>query len=604
MPLEVQFPSRSPARKGGFPTRRRGIARWLRELDKLDRREHSRRLIEGVRQLNRLEIPPRRRLALLEDMRPAVRTALDYLASRVQSQTLPLSQRAREAHERNVELLCESGLGYVIVVVDEGSGGRRRRVALAAERALERSGEWMLRCAQLYTAAPSTFWHTVHTCYATAERNRIATRRVAAPEAATQSGHQSPAAMYKRILLFALAGTQGMRRGEAARIYRALATWGQDATLGREDEVADAIRFALDLEAAQPPVPQAQVRLDEASRLRIIGVDGVVERVQRLQGETSADDSPVAQGDRIAPGSLRRLIDSWHPLTHERSERTRRGEEVDAEITLAVIHARLAAERDPQRRQARGAGRRTQSAAALTLQTIEEAAPPAAATAGDAAGAGWHEIGRGQERSRGYDAARRVEAGLDHEGTLPQHPRWLLEDVSASGYRLVWDSQEGSRAAVGELVALRLSAEQAASGQRWSVGVVRRMQFVDDTRFEIGVHALSRNAVPARVRREPANPNRKRDRDREPTEAALVMPARDRGAAAPSLLLPAHMFRCGETLELDLPQRRARIRLRAVRENTGAFCEFTLEPPPARGRHAVQPGGGPVRGGDAPDPLA
>ena len=603
MPLELQFPSRAPAGEDGFPTRRRALARWLQELDGLDRRERSRRLLDGVKQLNRLELPARRRLALLEDLRPAVRATLDYLSSRVQSQTLPLPDRARDIHERNVELLCETGLGYVIVVVAEGPKGRRRRLALAAERALERNGEWMLRCAQIYTAVPAAFWHTVHTCYATAEQAGVTGRRVEAPEVDDERGRQSVATMYKRILLFSLAGTQGMRRGEAARVYAALADWAAEASLGTEDEVGETTRFALDLEAPVPPVPESELAPGAQSRMRILGVDTVVERAQRLQDEAPPDDSPLTETSRLSAGTLQRLVDSWHPFTHERSERSQRGEEVDAELALPVIHARLAAERDPERQQRRQRRDVTRAGAALTLQTIEGAAGEEQAEAGASAGADWHEISRGQERTAAYTAARQAEARLDREGTLPEHPRWLLQDVSASGYRLAWDARGGSRAAVGELVALRLAADESDGERRWSVGVVRRMQFLDDTRFEIGVHALSRDAVPVRVRHEPANPNRKRDRQSEPSEGGLVLPARDRGTEAPSLLLPAYRFRSGETLEIDLPERRTRIRLGPVQENTGSFCEYEIQSPPARGRRATRPGTDDP-GDGATDPIA
>ena len=135
MALEPGIPPREPPQRGGFPVRRRGLSAWLSELAHLDRRERSRRLHEGVHTLNRLEIPPRRRLALMEQLRPAIREVLDYLASRVQSQSLPLPERARRIYELNIDLLRECALGYTIVLMAEGPNGRRRRVAPEIGRA-------------------------------------------------------------------------------------------------------------------------------------------------------------------------------------------------------------------------------------------------------------------------------------------------------------------------------------------------------------------------------------------------------------------------------------------------------------------------------------
>ena len=589
MTLEQGIPPREPPQRGGFPVRRRGLSAWLSGLAHLDRRERSRRLHDGVHTLNRLEIPPRRRLALMEELRPAIREVLDWLASRVQSQALPLPERARRIHDLNIDLLRECALGYTIVLVAEGPNGRRHRVASAAERALALYGEWMLRAAQIYSRVPDTFWEATNGIYDIIERAGVAHRMVDdadLPQGDGQRSSQSPIAMYRRILLFALAGTQGLRRGEGERIYRALAEWADDAHLGFDDgAVSGGTCFAIDLETARGPSPLSEWTVTPEARIRILEVDTVVDRVETLYRQSPPDDSPLADRNRVAAAALRRLIDSWRPATHERSERAQRGEEVDAEVTLSIIVARLAAEFAPEESEGRRRHRLDTPGAALTLQTIERPDEAVSQAAEGNAGASWDDLDVGQDRAGGYAAARRAEARLDQEGTRPEHPRWLLQDVSTTGWRLWWDSDGSSRATVGELAALRLSADDG-SGHRWTIGVIRRMQFLDDERFEIGVHALSRRATPARVRREPANPNRKRDRRNEPSEPALMLPASQTLDTAATLLVPAHMFRQGEILELDLPERMLRIKLAVIRENTGSFSQYELESAPSRGRSA------------------
>ncbi|MEF8833285.1 MAG: hypothetical protein V5A42_00345 [Halofilum sp. (in: g-proteobacteria)] len=571
--------------------RRRGLSAWLSELAHLDRRERSRRLHEGVHTLNRLEIPSRRRLALMEDLRPALREVLEYLASRIQSQALPLPDRARRIHDLNIDLLRECALGYTIIVVSEGPNGRRRRIATAAERALALHGEWMLRTAQIYARVPEAYWHAVNGVYDTAERAGVAYRPVEdseLPRGEARRDSQSPISIYRRILLFGLAGTQGLRRGEAERIYRALADWSDDAHLGIDDgAVSGGTCFAVDLETARGPSPLGEWTVTPEARIRVLEVDSVVDRLEALHRQSPPDDSPLADRNRVGAAALRRLIDSWRPANHERSERAQRGEEVDAEVTLSVIVERLAAEFAPGEEQTRRRHRLDTPGAALTLQTIERPDDQGKQAAEGDAGASWDEVKVGQDRSIGYASARRAEARLDREGTRPEHPRWLLQDVSTTGWRLWWDSEGASRATVGELAALRISSDDG-SGHRWSIGVIRRMQFLDDERFEIGVHALSRRGTPARVRREPANPNRKRDRRNEASEPALMLPASQTLDTPATLLVPAHMFRQGEILELELPDRMLRIRLAAIRENTGSFSQYELETAPSRGRGAQE----------------
>lgn len=591
MALEPGVPSREPPQRGGFPVRRRALSKWLSGLAHLDRRERSRRLHEGVHILNRLEIPPRRRLALMEELRPAIREVLDYLSSRIQSQALPLPDRARRIYDLNIDLLRECALGYTIILLAEGPKGRRRRVAPAAERALALHGEWMLRSAQIYARVPDAFWESVNAIYDITDRAGVAYRAVddaELPQSEGQPTSQSPIAIYRRILLFALAGTQGLRRGEAERIYRALATWADDAHLGIDDgAVSGGTCFAIDLETARGPSPLSEWTVTPEARIRVLEVDSVVDRVEALYRQSPPDDSPLADRNRVGAAALRRLIDSWRPSTHERSERAQRGEEVDAEVSLSVIVARLWAEFAPEETGKRRRHRLETPGAALTLQTIEARGDRQGDSAERTAGASWDEVEVGQDRSGSYAAARRAEARLDREGTRPENPRWLLQDVSATGWRLWWASDGSSRATVGELAALRLAADDD-SDYRWSIGVIRRMQFLDDERFEIGVHALSRRATPARVRREPANPNRKRDRRNESSEPALMLPASQTLDTTATLLVPAHMFRQGDILELDLPETLLRIRLATIRENTGSFSQYEIETAPPRGRSAQQ----------------
>ncbi len=326
MALEPGIPPREPPQRGGFPVRRRALSAWLSELAHLDRRERSRRLHEGVHTLNRLEIPPRRRLALMEDLRPAIREVLDYLSSRIQSQAVPLPDRARRIYDLNIDLLRECALGYMIVLVAEGPGGRRRRIAPAAERALALHGEWMLRAAQIYSRVPEAFWENVHGIFDTAERAGVAYRAVEDAELPQEHGQrtsQSPIGIYRRILLFALAGTQGLRRGEAERIYRALAEWADDAHLGTDDgAVSGGTCFAVDLETPRGPSPLSGGAVTPEARIRVLEVDTVVDRVSELYRKSPPDDSPLADRKRVGAAALGRLIDSWR---HPRTQRTRAG---------------------------------------------------------------------------------------------------------------------------------------------------------------------------------------------------------------------------------------------------------------------------------------
>ncbi len=591
--MAIALRSSRAARGGdGWPTSKRGWRQWQDRAQRLENRELAHRMYDLAAALNQRRGPGDDPLWVLELVRGDARRALDYLGGRIRSQPLPLPSAPRAAYHLAIELLHELALGYEQAL--SGTGVSRRGRALAAERALSLHGERMLRTHQTYTALDTGFWRRVNGTYRTAEQLGVAERRVDDPELRfTPRRRQSPQGMFKRLLLFALAGTQGFRRGEAARLNRALETWKDMArlTAARREPESSIPRFAVDLASAHGP------RLlgsdDRAASVRVLEVADLVVEVEQLRERRGPADKALPAEDEVGPTALARLIDSWQPANYTRSPRARRGSEVDAEATLPVIHARIVLDNRPREadRGQAASGRDAPTAAVAqdppdwSIEEIEAAESTLGRHPDEVRpGVNWTEIPLGRDRSAGEEEARVLEAGEPPTDTPDGAPRWLLRDISASGLRLLWDGEGSCRVSVGEPVALRIG--RGAEHSRWCVGVVRRMRFVDERRFEIGVEVLARNAIPGRVRSAPANPNSTRFRDSETTTPALLLPGNRKRGRRTTLLIPAHMHRTGDLLEVDLQERTTRIALGDLRKDTGIVSQFDIAPPPARGRRA------------------
>jgi len=106
----------------------------------------------------------------------------------------------------------------------------------------------------------------------------------------------------------------------------------------------------------------------------------------------------------------------------------------------------------------------------------------------------------------------------------------------------------------------------------------RRLDFADDS------------TLAARIRREPETPNELRHRDDEPSAPALLLRSERTRGLPGTLLVPAHMFREGEVLEMDVRNRVVRIALGTLREDTGLVSLHELKLLPGR----VSPGSGQV----------
>lgn len=575
---------RSRSSADGLPDTPRALRRWLDAAERQEHRTLSQRLLEVARGLNGLDLAPRERLRMLELMRPIARKGLDYLGGRIHAQALPLQVSARVAFDLDLELLDELTRGYEDALFREPAGLRRRTAALAAERALALQGEHMLRVAQTYNPLDEGFHKRVNAIYRQAEAADAASYPVTNEELRFASRRrQTPETMFKRILLFDLAGVQGFRRGEARRLYRALEGWADLTRLhGLDDDVDNALpRFAVDTDSGKPP------HLLEAAGngpgVRILEVDDLVHQVEQQRIDRGPADNPLPADNELGAAALARLVDNWRPGNYQRSARSHRGVEVDAEATLNVIHTRIAMELEPEDAEPDPVA----ATADWSLEPLGEGeARDGGRTDGVRPGINWNEVSHGRDLSASYVAAREEEARLVRAEAQNVVPRWLLADVSASGFRLIWDGEGSCRAAVGELVALKLNS-RTGQRSRWCVGVVRRMRFLDERRFEIGVEALSRTTIPARVRSEPANRNVTRFRDSEPSAPAVVLPA-DRSRRLPTtVVVPAHMFREGQIVELDLHERMLRLVLSELREETGAFSLYGVTPAPERGRHAA-----------------
>lgn len=566
-----------------LPDRPKAFRQWLEAAERLEYRSLSHRLLDASRVLNGRDLTPRARLRLLETMRPTARKGLDYLGGRIHAQALPLPVSARVAYDLDLELLDELTRGYEQVLADGDQRLQRRMAALAGARALALQGERMLRTAQTYSVLDDSFWSRCNAIYRRLEQAGVADCESTDDELRfAPRNRQSPETMFKRLQLFHLAGVQGFRRGEARRLYRALEEWAALARLHAIDAYSDNAlpRFAIDIQSGEPPRPLDEV--GQGPGVRILEVDELVHQVEQQRVDRGPADNPVPAENELGAAALARLVDSWRPGNYRRSKRIERGSEIDAEATLNVIHTRIAMELEPDD----GEPDPIAATADWSLEPINGSAPGAGArTNGVRPGINWNEVSHGRDLSASYEAAREEEARMIRIDASKAAPRWLLADVSATGFRLIWDGEGSCRAAVGELIALRLTSRIGNRG-RWCVGVVRRMRFLDEVRFEIGVQALSRTALPARIRPEPTNANVTRFRDSEPSAPAMILPADQARGAPTTVIVPAHMFQQGGIVELDLHDRTLRLLLRELREETGAFSQYTVTPAPGRGRHA------------------
>lgn len=582
--MELELPKREPPESGEPFTSARGIRGWLQETEQLADRDATVRFIEGLQRFNRRDLPPRQRLKGMELLRPTGRHFIGRIIQRINTQKLPLDDLSYRNFHALLTLLRELALGYDIVAAAVAGERRvsRRMLAQSVERALFYRGETMLRCAPVHAPLPQVFWHDAHVLYRLAEAHDCAQRRVPNDElVVAPRKRQSPLDMYRRLLLFGVTPTEGLRRGQAERLYHRLEAWSRLAELStRVPKGEGRTLFHVDLAAPETPQPGLP-QTEPGESIRVLDVSAVLAEAERLLPDAPSQNA-VLGPDQVDGGALQRLIDSWSGRAERRGERESRSEPADVEASLQRIRERLINDSAPAGSGSMHRHELNISASNLALQTIERP------------GQVWQSEG-GQRQdvpgTWGEGEQARAAPAKPSEKTPEQARNWALIDASAGGFRLRWEGGSSSPAAVGELLAVRqqLPAADAEGGtprECWTLGVIRRIRMIDDRRFDAGVETLGRHPAPALARHEPANPHRKRDRKREPSEPALMLPPMRSRDIPPTLLVPAHLFREGDVLEVDLRERVLRVRLGPARESSSAFSRFELTAAPVRGRRS------------------
>lgn len=519
MALEPQLPGMDPAvTEAAAPDSAEEIELWASSL-------HGsgavRRFHEGLSALNRQPLPGSQRLQLMERLRPHARERLDSLARQLASQGFPLPERSRQKLEFSLQLAEEMATGYACALVDaevdEGDTGGFDP-ALAAERALMYYGEFILRRAQAYHAIPERIWHNVHAIFGDVERAGVADEPAEDDELELRRpGEQTPADMYRRILLFGLSRTEGLSRGDMLALYRVLEDWAARCELGFSDSFPGARAFGVDLDRAAAPGRWTLIEAQSPSDPRKLDPTAAIVAAETALAHAADEDTTTASGHRLSAPALGHVLDQWRQKALRRSTRKQQEEQrVDVEANLSAIHTRLMLER------------------ADGLPAAEHPAP-----------------------ARGISERR-----------------WILADIGARGLRLRWEGRGASRAVVGELIAMLARREGRT---KWPVGTVRWMQFLDDgKRFEIGVSLLSMDAEPADAYRLSGGPDSGRADDT--ARPALLLPAD--GERPERVVLPSHLFRRFETVELEVGEEPRRVRLESLAEQTGAFACFAIGKPP------------------------
>ena len=565
--MDLRVPDTSKPEPGALFTSPRRVRKWLKELPVVNIGETARQFYRGLRDANRLEIPARDRLEIMEAMRPTARFVLDHLRRHVVSRALPLPSKARRIVQLNQSLLYEMASGYKLALIRATEGRERLdtgHTALAVHRALRYTEQILFTWAEVYMAASPRLWQDIHRLYDIAERRELERYQVADQEHAVVD-RSSVTEVYLHVNLLFLCEPHALHLGEADRLLAFFERVCRHCSVAYQaaPDATGGVVFVR-LEEAAPPKRVDAADVPRAGDVRFLQIAPVIDALKE----------EVQRGERARPrekGTLsadlaRRVLKHLTEQPRRRFSRSRRDDQVPVALGIRNIQEAILAETgDPHGVQDERGSQEPEREALhmepkhgdfLDDSRSEEVSHDL-----------WDRVARGNVTTGLFTAPSLGDSG-EHTRTTatrrgPSWQYWHVCNASAGGYCLLWDAEEASRAQIGELVGIRERGEH-----HWRTGVIRWMRYQEGRGLEVGVETISPWALPVTLQYADINKALV-----TPIEG-LLLPALRNVKQPATVLTPLNQFRAGDEVIISLYGRENRVTLTVVERNTSFFTQF------------------------------
>ncbi len=580
--MKLNIPEQNAPASSATPSHPRKFKKVLSALPNANMGELTKQTFKILRDQNRQTMPNKHRLENLEMLREQTRSIFTNLKKYFINRTLPLPDKSQKIVNLNQSILQELVYGYEIIAQEAANNVDTKIddkvLSTSICRAITYLSEMFLRTSEVYAPCPKNLWHDVHQLYVFAEGKGITGDVVLDTEIAHEK--TTIENCYKQILLFALARPIALRQSDSERIYKELFSWAKYSTLSRNatETQIDNI-FSMRIHEDSAPNYLSKTDLESNATLRTLDASKLVEHVKLVISEQSKQKQKLAIGDSISVDTLNILANAWAENIKRRFSRADHHGYINVAIglKLAAKTIRTSLTGDESIDTKSGFIRTSSSNKQdpdFTLESIVTDADKrdqgymTHTEIADKENDSWDMVAKGRVLTDTYESEKKFLS----EQQVNKNQRkiksdWEIVNISAGGYCLRWDSDNTSKAQIGELIALQ---EFDAKGNfEWRIGVIRWMQFTQEHGLEIGVQVISPKVITATAQRF----NRP---DEIPFEC-LMLPGIKALNQGSTTLLPAHAFKSNDKLVVQILENKLNITLGPTKEHTGSFTQFTYK---------------------------
>jgi len=459
--------AKQPPAKDAFQTDPRALKQWIAALPMANAGATARLLYQALRELNNIAIDPNVRLAALESLRVPIGQIADWVDRQIVGSTFPLPPQKQQLGTIARDFQHELALGYRTTVFNYcGPDGKvpflkGKPVALALERAIAHLGAQLSKAYLLYATPPTGLWKTMHDLYRFAVQCKLDDKAVEDP--LLGDAEITPRTSYAHALLLAISNPYRLTQKEIHDSYLVTRVWAPSCRIG-EGRQGDRA-FAVPHETDSGPGYLPEERTGDASAVLSFDPSPLEQELERQLSLVAAVGGAIsfrlrnAPAVSVGPELVRRLIQSWQPLSDRGHARLPAGHHLDTLIGLHAVHYFLAG--------------------AVDFETFVRR------TCGPAV--------HFNERDRAASWTTAPDSGK------PECFSAMVRDQSLGGYRVEWEGAASVRARVGEVIGLAPPGDEGEE-QDWMVGLIRWMRIDPHGRVDAGIELLARQARAAVLR--------------------------------------------------------------------------------------------------------
>jgi hypothetical protein len=584
--MDLIFPRPGKRGKRQFNTSIPAVRKWIENLPLINIEASVQQLEFALDEINTAEIPASVRHDALELLTAPVIHISEALKKSYLGKQFPLGKRGLEDAARAAGLYQRMAASYKILVAAMArKPDSRTGLTIAIHRAMRYLSEVLIGNYQIYAPCQDGIWKDLHTLYAIAEQYGLQYQAV--KDITQQDPVESTIEnTYKQILLLSLACPHRLRQTVIREVYRLLGNWAPySKLLSVSEEDSDAF-FTWSLEADSAPAYLTDRSQNERdTHWRTLNTSGMAEPVDAAL-KARRENSKRYSG-HLEERVLQRLMLSWGVMPKRRFVRQAQDAPVHVVLGLRNVHQILTGP-EPERQEAPQAETEIIRDREYLLDPTFERPTTIDITAPDRkTGLGVRETGHLPDHwldspVQGTAATVGPPGGIASDSIPVEN--WKMQDMSAGGYCLLWDSEETTRAQIGELVSIKTSHD---NNDNWHLGVIRWMKYTRERGLGLGVEIMSHDpsAIRASVCDDKSSANQKMQ--------GILLPDVKELRQQATLLLPPLLFHTDCRSNLFHGNKQEQIVLTRLLEDTGSYAQFDFFPVEESGD---QPGTGTARG--------